>query len=465
LSLIVGLLDPESLALRNILTDTIEKLFSDHWHVKTWADLMVFSSTDVATALIPGDTLPAEATSPVVVKKLGYVVDFARIGDLTEHTLMHDIVRVVSQPVRRAFSGGTIPDSPNRRSVQLFDKKAVPTLGKFNGHDEDYLDWKESTIDALGTAGFNRFLHDATVISKHPEIAESVFYSLRGAVRGGQAQSIAQTMVDEKKLDPSALWMALEEYYDTALNRANVVLFDIRRLLHLRLDPDGTASKFISDYRDCLQRLRKNNARLAEDTDTLRALLLVSIQDDGFEMVRDSIVHKPDLSIESILTELRERETSLMMKDQAASGVTGDGSTRSSRRVQHSAPSTKSGKPSDSANGYSERKWSIPRYPDSWKKAFGASMFKLLLDWRTDAHKGKSQTELISLYDTVVEKVQNSGKSTGSRAPKSSGATSTNASGTASSSDATPSGGGEGTPARKRIRLQKSRRVVTERSG
>jgi hypothetical protein len=165
-------------------------------------------------------------------------------------------------------------------------------------------------------------------------MAESVFYALRGAVHGGQAQSIAQGMLDDKTLDPAALWTRLEEYYDTALNRANVVLFDIRRLLNLRLTPDSTASKFISDYRNCLQRLRKNNARLSEDSDTLRALLLVSIQDNEFEMVRDSIVHKPTSTVDMILTEIRERETSLMLKDQA-SNVGGDGSmaTRYSRRT------------------------------------------------------------------------------------------------------------------------------------
>jgi hypothetical protein len=153
--------------------------------------------------------------------------------------------------------------------VQVFDKKAVPTLDKFSGHDEDYFTWRESTINMLGTAGFGRFLDEDTMISRHPEVAESVFYSLRGAVHGGQAQSIAQGMLDDKRLDPAALWSDLEDYYNTALNRANVVLFDIRKLLNLRLDPDTTATKFISDFRDCLQRLRKNNAHLTEDNNML----------------------------------------------------------------------------------------------------------------------------------------------------------------------------------------------------
>jgi hypothetical protein len=77
-----------------------------------------------------------------------------------------------------------------------------------------------------------------------------------------------------------------------ALNRANVILFGIRRVLNLRLTPDSTASrtkKLISDYRNCLQRLRKNNTRHSEDSDTLRALIHVSIQADEFKMVRDRV--------------------------------------------------------------------------------------------------------------------------------------------------------------------------------
>ena len=113
--------------------------------------------------------------------------------------------------------------------------------------------------------------------AKHPDVAESVFYAIGGAVHGGQAQSIAQGMLDDTRLDPTTLWFALESYYNTALNQANVVLFDIRRLVNITLDPDNTATKFISKYCECLQWLRKNNARPADDNDTLRALLLVAI--------------------------------------------------------------------------------------------------------------------------------------------------------------------------------------------
>jgi hypothetical protein len=50
---------------------------------------------------------------------------------------------------------------------------------------------------------------------------------------------------------------------------------------------------------------------LAEDMDTLRALLLVAIQDDQFEMIRDNIVHKPTLSIDEILKDIHEQNTSM----------------------------------------------------------------------------------------------------------------------------------------------------------
>ena len=130
-----------------------------------------------------------------------------------------------------------------------------------------------------------------------------------------------------------------------------------------------------------------NHARLSEDTDTLRALLLVDmIQDDDFEIVR--VVHKPDLSVESIL---REQETSLMMYDQASRGIGGDGSSgnRTSRRTKHASTSKRgvstasSVRSSDDTPGGTSNKWSIPRYPDFWKKSFGNSSFKLLLNWYT----------------------------------------------------------------------------------
>ena len=51
-------------------------------------------------------------------------------------------------------------------------------------------------------------------------IGNSKFSILRSAVHGGQAQSIAQAMVDDDNTDPVALWEGLEAYNDTAITRA-----------------------------------------------------------------------------------------------------------------------------------------------------------------------------------------------------------------------------------------------------
>jgi hypothetical protein len=100
------------------------------------------------------------------------------------------------------------------------------------------------------------------------------------------------------------------------------------------LDPDVTPTSFIANFKECLLCLQKHNAKLAEDTDTLRALLLVAIQDDQFETIHDNIVHKPMLqvSIDEILKDIRERNTSMQMKD-GARKITGDGTTLSGRQT------------------------------------------------------------------------------------------------------------------------------------
>jgi hypothetical protein len=87
-----------------------------------------------------------------------------------------------------------------------------------------------------------------------------------------------------------------------------------------------TPTSFIANFKECLLHLQKHNAKLAEDTDTLRALLLVAIHDDWFEMICDNIVDKPAISIDEILKDIRECDTSMQMKD-GARNITGDAGT------------------------------------------------------------------------------------------------------------------------------------------
>jgi hypothetical protein len=92
------------------------------------------------------------------------------------------------------------------------------------------------------------------------------------------------------------------------------------------LDPDVTPTSFIANFRECLLCLQKHNAKLVEDTDTLHAFLLVAIQDDQFETIHDNIVHKSMLSIDEILKDTCECNTSMQMKDDAHN-ITGDGTS------------------------------------------------------------------------------------------------------------------------------------------
>ncbi len=314
---------------------------------------------------------------------------------------------------KTSHSGGLSVGSPSRpkKDVHIYDTKGIPTIEKFLGLDEDFFAWKAKTEDQMGVAGYVCFFTDASLPIKHVGVSEGVFHSLRGALRDGQAHYMAQALVDEGKLNPVELWSQLEAYYNTTLNRANVVLFDVRRLLNFWLTPDVTASKFITDFRVCLQRLRANKAKLAEDTDSLRAFLLLAIQDEAFYSVRESIVRRPETDIDAILTEIREREMTLSLTE-SAMNLSGDGATgtRNSRRVQSTSSGTGTsnpGKPSGKESNNTTQtdvKWSIPKFSDSWKSGFGNSVFKTLVAWRSDAHKGKTQAQLSSEYTTVNER-------------------------------------------------------------
>lgn len=455
LDLIVSLLAPTTPEASSAIRAGLDHLFYVEWEAKLWADLGVFSAADVANDVKESAGVSSDLKSKVLIKKLGYIIDYAHYGPLTPELTMSEIISMVDTQ-KSTGKMMTVPSSPSRKSVTVFDKNSVPELDKFSGNDEDYFEWRESTIDRLGAAGCFDFLVDETMASKHPSMSQSVFFSLRGAVRAGHAQSIAQALVDEQRNTPMILWSELESYYNTALNRANVVLYNIRRLLSLRLTADVAPTTFINDFKDCLQRLRKNDARLADDSDTLRALLLVAIQDDDFDGVRDAIVQKPGSDVKDILNEIRERTQSLKMKDHAASPDGETGISRHSRRVQKTSSATGS-QPAKTEKSNATKKWNIPRLPDGWLQSLGKPIFRMILDWRTAAHhKGFSQERLNEEFDTYNEKVNNNKRSQPSQDNETagSGGTKSSTSGDSSSKE----------PQRKKIRYRKSRRVITERS-
>ena len=434
------------------LREAIEALFKG-WQVTTWSDLSVITSEELSEhimALEDGDI--KQKLSPLAVrKKLGYVIDYARIGTLRADLVMNDIVRAVVSSTSAAKHSVSFSGTTSEKS------KTVPDLDSFSGHDEDFFEYKESTVDTLGQHGLGDYLTDSSRITTHKDTAHSVFFTLRKSLRGGTAHNLAEGLYSGGTFDPYILWQNLNEYYDTTLNRANVVLFQVKRLLGLRLDPDVLPTTFILDFQTCLLRLRKNKAKLADDNDTLRALLLVAIQDDQYQTIRTDIVQKPERDIDTIFKDIRDHDSSLQLIDREQ--------TDSAVRSRRASASSSRGSSSSGRPGSDSKSWYVPRFPDSWKKALGPKLFQVLLNWRSSAIKGASQAQLDKDFALICEAVaptsaaargNNKRKARRSPAGDSVPADDDQADSEIQSTD-------DGSPAKRfRIRLSKSRRVVTE---
>ena len=431
------LTSPASSVVENMLNTMLNE-----WGVLHWEDLIVFTCTDVNEFFKSNFE-----TTPVVIKKrLGFIVDYSKIGTLGTITMSKIVTAVNTAKMQGAPSATSQQVSvPNQGLV----KKTVPTIDTFSGLDEDFFAWKDKSVNTLGRSGLTNYLSDATLYVKNKELAESVFYTIREALTGGVASSHAETLVDRDTLNPTILWSNLLKYYDTDLNRANVVLFEIKRLLVLSLNIDNTPVQFISDFRECLQRLRKSNAKVADDTDTLRALLLVAIQDDSYDSIRDTIVEKPTRNIDELLTDIRQKDTSLQIKD-GARDISGE--HPKTRRTQTPRSPYKGSPKVNVSDAIKKGQWIIPHFPDGWKDAFGEKMFKVLTDWRKSAcFHHKLQSELNSNYALRVDSTspKRSRKATIQEEEKDV---------QDDDASAAPS------PKRRRILLNKSRRVVTERA-
>jgi hypothetical protein len=111
-------------------------------------------------------------------------------------------------------------------------------------------------------------------------VVDAVFFSLCSLIHDGNAHLLATVLYDKGICDPFHLWSDMQTYYDTSINHANIILFEVKKLLNLQLDPDVAHTSFIADFKECLLCLEENN------TNTLCTLLYVAIQDgQQFEMV------------------------------------------------------------------------------------------------------------------------------------------------------------------------------------
>ena len=124
---IVTLVAPNAAENAALLRAGIGNLFTKVWQALTWEDLLAFSSEDVVTAGVQ-DNIPEEMKSPVIVKKLECIIDYAQYGRITDDKTMNDIVKRVNKASGASSARSSNPSSPSRRSALVFNKKAVPTL-------------------------------------------------------------------------------------------------------------------------------------------------------------------------------------------------------------------------------------------------------------------------------------------------------------------------------------------------
>ena len=309
-------------------------------------------------------------------KRIGFIVEFARHGMITDSITMRDIITTVDSSSADTASS-TIASSTTAGETQ---KKTVPTLESFTGYDEHYYTWRDSVINDLGSSGLGKFVIDDDAHLLYEELPISVLYALRKVLADVLANTEANKLFDAGDFNPRKLWIELVDYYDTEVNRANINVFEIRKLLSLTLDESSTPLKFVSEMRACLLRLKRNKAQLHKDNDTLRAFLLVAIQDVDFDKIRDTIIDQPTKSIDDLLNDICTKDASLQLKDGVRS-LHGDGTSTVTRRVSSNKTGSKNRVQDDIKNG----RWVILTFPPGWSKAIGPKLFKILSEWRKAA--------------------------------------------------------------------------------
>jgi hypothetical protein len=384
--------------LNQMLAEIFSKL-----GVTEWSDLMVESPEAVIEAYEDLASTKGYEMSGNTMKKLKYIVKYARTNDkLGDDITFRHVMQCVDLPTSTA-GVVALPITTNNEMVTQINEKALPKLEKFSGNDKDFVRWRNMTLHAFGKVGLKSFLLDEGLVSSNPKVAESVFYALSEVTIGGNAGAMVENFHMTNVTSPAKLWKAIEEYYNTNLNTAGVVISRLRELLTLKLTADITATKFIERWRRCTNRLRETGAGLGTCKLSQQALLLVAIQDDDYDCIRDSIIKEPDRDIELILREIRDREASLGVKN-GTNDLRGDGLAHSKVRrttVDKNQNGKREQKTRYETKGDNKKnlQWNVPRLPDDWKAVGGEKLFQTMLAWRRAANVDQlNQETLVNKY-------------------------------------------------------------------
>ena len=449
-------------SLPTSVSDSIKKMFLD-FGVESWADLALFSLSDIVNYY---DNNKCAEITLRDKWSMGYLLKYVKMTPLqpSASLVMADIIKIVDDVGSLSSS-----QTPNTITVpsQQPARKTVPELDTFKGTDEDSFGWMEDTLTKLGTAGLARYLTDAGIVAKNSDLGESVFYPLRRATMNGLAKHVSEDLMHQKIYNPTNLWSNIEKYYDVNVNKANVILYEIKRLLALELNTSMTATKFISDYKDCLTRLRKVKAKIANDNEILRALLLLAIQDPNFDTVRDEILKSPTKTIEDLLTDLRERDSSLAIRDSSHNEINGDGLSYARRSVTYDngTKNPRNNQNYSKKNEDSAKEWKVPFFSNGWRDAMGHKIFSHIISWRIEACKGRTQQQLNNKFDLKVEQMdRNRGNNRGNSPQKGNKRTFRKTSIQETEDDEKDDNDDEKPQRRSRIRLAKSGDILTEKN-
>ena len=277
-------------------------------------------------------------------------------------------------------------------------KTKVPKLPIATGEDSDWFGWFDSVKNALGQYGLSQFVESAEATESQPSVASQVFYGLKRALATSKVSYFADRMEEQNIKCPYTLISSLRKHFDTSLTKSNILLTELQVLLQLRLDADTDPNSFIKEYKDSLLRLGKSDSPSASDKDLHRALLLIAIQDESYDTVRDEILKYPDKDVHDYLDEIRKRFLSLGLKDGKQS-IRGDGVVTRRTGVPHGRSSGKSS-PAHSGGSNQHRKSSgkpfgntssFARFPPQWRNIFGSQIMDVLYHWRNLAVQNKDQ--------------------------------------------------------------------------
>ena len=159
---------------------------------------------------------------------------FAQLGqEITMTMTIWSVICVVDEYSAAPHSSGPRqPGSPSHAGLQQV-KKTVPDLKEFTRKAEVYYSWHDSAVNDLGKVGLIHFLNDTLIIAKSPELATSVFDTLRAALHNGTVANFATALYNDNNYNLLELWINIKQWYDTLVNCANVVLFEVKQLLSL----------------------------------------------------------------------------------------------------------------------------------------------------------------------------------------------------------------------------------------